>query len=178
VISINPPQLEKGDNAKSQEPEAAWNVFNALCQKVGGRIVICFTCSVLVQTLMSANHILHRTVAFIICPAGILFTYVPADGEIKRDPVILGDVHANSPPQDSYPSAFGSMRTPPKIPKKELPVALRREYVWRNMDRGQESLATIAHEINRDLNMNISRLDRSTPSNGRSPHRCFGYIRE
>jgi hypothetical protein len=81
---------------KSQEPEAAWNVFNALCQKVGGRIVVCFTCSVLVQTLMSANHILHGTVAFIICPAGILFTYVPADGEIKRDPVILEDVRANS----------------------------------------------------------------------------------
>ncbi|KAJ7748735.1 hypothetical protein B0H14DRAFT_3167061 [Mycena olivaceomarginata] len=34
VISINPPQLEEGDNTKSQELEAAWNVFNALCQKV------------------------------------------------------------------------------------------------------------------------------------------------
>jgi hypothetical protein len=35
---------------------------------------------------ISANHIFHRTFAFIICPAGILFTYVPADGEITAVP--------------------------------------------------------------------------------------------
>ncbi|KAJ7871803.1 hypothetical protein B0H14DRAFT_3567952 [Mycena olivaceomarginata] len=142
LISINSPQSEVGDNAESQEPEAAWNVFNALFQK----------------TLMSANYMFHRTVAFINCPAGILFTYVPADGEIKRDPVIFED--------DSYPLAFGSMWTPKKIPEEELPAALRREYVWRNMDRGHESLAAIACKINQDLDMNISRLHRLTPSNG------------
>jgi hypothetical protein len=45
------------------------------------------------------------------------------------------------------------------------------------MDRGQQSLATVARQITLDLNMSISHLHRS-PSDQQSSHRCPGYIHE
>ncbi|KAJ6458561.1 hypothetical protein C8R47DRAFT_1328197 [Mycena vitilis] len=55
----------------------------------------------------------------------------------------------------------------------------RREYVWRIVDRGQQSLAAIAAQITRDLDMEISSSVRKFAwSDWRSAHRCAGYVRE
>jgi hypothetical protein len=60
------------------------------------------------------------------------------------------------------------------------PVEPRREYVWRTMDRGQQSLATVARRITSDLEMNLSSLQRLRVPDKDNPyaHRCTGYIRE
>jgi hypothetical protein len=60
----------------------------------------------------------------------------------------------------------------------ELGIPPRREYVWRKMNRGQQSLATVASKIALDLDMNLSSLRRMTWTDGQSPHRCAGYVRE
>ncbi|KAJ7216423.1 hypothetical protein GGX14DRAFT_561985 [Mycena pura] len=60
------------------------------------------------------------------------------------------------------------------------PVQARREYVWRTMDRGNRSLATVARQITLDLDMNFSPLQKLTQLHRKSPHvhRCAGYVRE
>ncbi|KAJ6560148.1 hypothetical protein B0H19DRAFT_1146592 [Mycena capillaripes] len=64
------------------------------------------------------------------------------------------------------------------VQDEKLPVPPRREYVWRTIDRGPQSLATVARRITLDLDMNISPLRRFSRTDGRNPHRCAGYIRE
>jgi hypothetical protein len=58
------------------------------------------------------------------------------------------------------------------------PVLPRREYVWRTMDRGQQSLASIANRIALDLDMRLSSLNEFVLTDGQCPHRCAGYVRE
>ncbi|KAJ7763247.1 hypothetical protein B0H14DRAFT_2633776 [Mycena olivaceomarginata] len=63
--------------------------------------------------------------------------------------------------------SLGSMTSSPNTQEEDRPVTPRREYVWRNMDRGQQSLPTVVRRITLDLDMNQQ-----------SSHRCSGYIRE
>ncbi|KAF7361191.1 Histone deacetylase sin3 component [Mycena sanguinolenta] len=57
-------------------------------------------------------------------------------------------------------------------------VPPRREYVWRRIDHGRQSLDNIAHRISLDLDMDFSPLRRINQTDGRTPHRCAGYLRE
>jgi hypothetical protein len=62
---------------------------------------------------------------------------------------------------------------------EEAPVPPRREYVWRIIDRGRQSLASVASRIALDLEMNrASSVNRLTWTDARSAHRCAGYVRE
>ncbi|KAJ7334730.1 hypothetical protein DFH08DRAFT_292102 [Mycena albidolilacea] len=149
VICPHPPSLVEGDTAQEQE-ESAWTVLNALCQK----------------TLMSANRVLHHD-------------------EINRDSAILDVVQSRpaaskNPGESLLPSgpALASLSLSKNTQEDELDIPPRREYVWRKMNRGQQSLATVASRIALDLDMNLSSLRRMTWTDGRSAHRCAGYVRE
>ncbi|KAJ7320907.1 hypothetical protein DFH08DRAFT_389190 [Mycena albidolilacea] len=154
LLSINPraqDQEEEGSDASGFQQlheDKSWDVFNALCQKV----------------LRSANRVLHNE-------------------QIKRDPAIL-DIIRSSSVSDNLAAAsllsFGSTAASQTSPQEKLllPVPPRREYVWRTMDRGQQTLATVARRIALDLDMNLSRIHRLTHSDGQKPHRCPGYVRE
>ncbi|KAJ7333440.1 hypothetical protein DFH08DRAFT_881215 [Mycena albidolilacea] len=127
---------------------SAWTVFNALCQK----------------TLMSANRVLYHD-------------------EIKRDSAILDVVQSRPAASENageslLPSGPASASSSKNTQEDELGIPSRREYVWRKMDRGQQSLATVANGIALDLDMNISSLRRVTWTDGQSAHRCAGYVRE
>ncbi|KAF7361310.1 hypothetical protein MSAN_01163500 [Mycena sanguinolenta] len=112
------------------------------------------------KTLTSANRALHHE-------------------EINRDPAIPdgtppGPVSEN-PAVSS--SSSGSVSSSQNI-QDGFGVPPRREYVWRRMDRGQQSLENITHRINLDLDMDFSPLRRINQTDGRIPHRCAGYMRE
>lgn len=64
------------------------------------------------------------------------------------------------------------------MPEGTLPPQPRREYVWRTIERGEQSLATIAHRISLDLEMTLSSLNTLAWTDGQSTYRCAGYIRE
>ncbi|KAJ7613963.1 hypothetical protein FB45DRAFT_1008768 [Roridomyces roridus] len=149
LFSINPPI---GANATRQEQEdtrGVWTLFNALCQKV----------------LRSANRILH-------------------DEDIERTPAVF-DAAVRSPALSQLSLApaldqaiiqIEAEATP--ADRDEVPsVRPRREYVWRTMDAPQ-SLASIATQIARDLDLRRAAINRLVRSDGRSIHRCPGYIRE
>jgi hypothetical protein len=75
-------------------------------------------------------------------------------------------------------SASSSSSSSKNTQEDELGIPPRREYVWRTIDRGQQSLAIVASRIALDIDMNLSSLRRMTWTDGRSPHRCAGYVRE
>ncbi|KAF7352209.1 PHD domain-containing protein [Mycena venus] len=106
--------------------------------------------------LMSANRVLHHE-------------------QINRDPAILDIISPNSVSEN-----FVALSAPPSknTQEDEHGVPPRREYVWRTLNRGRQSLATVARRIALDLDMNLSPLRRFTWTDGRSPHRCRGYVRE
>lgn len=64
------------------------------------------------------------------------------------------------------------------VPEETPPVPPRREYVWRTIDRGQQSLASVARRIALDLDLELSLLNRLVSTTNTSPHRCAGYVRE
>jgi hypothetical protein len=102
------------------------------------------------------------------------------DEEIDRDPAVLELLRPSSVSRNSATASllsFGSAMSQ-NIQEEENPVLPRREYVWRIIDRGQQSLATVAHRITLDLDTNLSPLHRLTQMDGLSPHRCAGYVRE
>ncbi|KAJ6597574.1 hypothetical protein DFH09DRAFT_1399094 [Mycena vulgaris] len=152
LISVNPPTSSMGtvteDRHQDDNTTISWDVFNALCQKV----------------LRSANRVLHNE-------------------DIDRKPVVL-DLAAR-PSIPHKPSATSGLASnsiselppSPDIPD-EPPVRARREYVWRTIDRGQQSLANVASRIYRDLDMELYSLNKLAWRDGRSAHRCAGYIRE
>ncbi|KAF7348565.1 hypothetical protein MVEN_01374100 [Mycena venus] len=141
LISFNPSSPEKiDDTAGSQEPEAIWIFFNALCQKV----------------LTSANRVLHEE-------------------QIDRNPAIPDTVRP-SPVFEDFPLPPASALQ--NIEEEERIIPPRREYVWRTMARGQQSLATVARRMTLDLEMDLARLHRLTRTDEQSPHRCPGYVRE
>ncbi|KAJ6460684.1 hypothetical protein C8R47DRAFT_1242447 [Mycena vitilis] len=174
ILSFTVPQLEgaESDAAQSQEPEdRAWRLFNALCEKASWQSAIhgLFQFLTLIQTLLSANRVLHHE-------------------EIKRDPTVLDAVRpslfAKNPVRSwsrSSPfsrSASSSDSSPQTEFEDELPLTLRREYVWRTVDRGKQSLAVVANQIALDLDLNLSPINRVNQTDGRNPHRCSGYLRE
>ncbi|KAF8207716.1 hypothetical protein K438DRAFT_343027 [Mycena galopus ATCC 62051] len=146
IINIHPCQ-QVDDNPESQEPEATWNVFNALCRKI----------------LTSANCVLHEE-------------------QITRNPEILDVVHASSIPENSPAASLLSFEPQPTSIQAEEDVTVppRREYVWRTMDRGQQSLGTVASQLTLELDMKLrlARLPRLARSDSENPHRCVGYARE
>ncbi|KAJ6597705.1 hypothetical protein DFH09DRAFT_1356857 [Mycena vulgaris] len=150
LISINPTTSPEGyvaDHEQSEEnTNKPWAVFNALCQKV----------------LRSANRVLH-------------------DEGIERNPVVLDLGHRNSVRQKSLesssiaaPLSFDSDVEVDETPS--IPVPPRREYIWRTIDCGQQSLANVASRISRDLDK--SSIRKLTWSDVQSAHRCSGYVRE
>jgi hypothetical protein len=96
--------------------------------------------------------------------------------DIARDPATL-DLRPSPVYENPSPLSYGPAPSQ-SIQKEELPVQPRREYVWRMVDRGKQSLATVARRITLDLNMNPSPLHRLPQTDGRSLHRCAGYVRE
>ncbi|KAF7352201.1 hypothetical protein MVEN_01183400 [Mycena venus] len=149
LMSINPHRSDEIETTESEDAENTWTLFNALCRK----------------TLTAANRVLHNE-------------------EINRDPAILDAVSPNSDSEDlaGSLSKFGPGSTPrtKNIQEEKVPSSVppRREYVWRTLDRGQQSLAMVARRLALDLDLGISRLHRLTQMNGRNAHRCPGYVRE
>ncbi|KAJ7481960.1 hypothetical protein FB451DRAFT_1556115 [Mycena latifolia] len=153
LISINPPMSTEGESTDHPEPEyntrKSWDVFNALCQKV----------------LRSANRVLHTE-------------------DIERNPVTLDFSRQPSVPKKSSTSvslASTELYDSPasqNLLEGEPPISPRREYVWRAMYRGHQSLASIASRIALDLDLKLSSVDKLAWTDGRSLHRCAGYVRE
>ncbi|KAJ6542926.1 hypothetical protein B0H19DRAFT_312437 [Mycena capillaripes] len=152
LISINP-RLSIEDSPSDQQPRndttRAWTVFNALCQKL----------------LRSANRVLHNQ-------------------NIERTPVIPDTPRRIHITQKSSSSAslapLESLEptTSQNVLENEASIPPRREYVWRTIECGQ-SLAAIASRIALDLDLQVSSsVDKLTWSDGRSAHRCAGYVRE
>ncbi|KAJ7227501.1 hypothetical protein GGX14DRAFT_539425 [Mycena pura] len=153
LISINPRISTETEVAEDQEPEdnlnRAWNVFNAVCQKV----------------LKSANLALHNE-------------------NIERDPVAL-EPQASVSQHPLGPSVPVSAPTVESSSAQiisdsaEISVPPRREYVWRTIDRGQQSLATVARRIALEIDMKLtSSVNKLAWTDARSAHRCAGYVRE
>ncbi|KAJ7814548.1 hypothetical protein B0H14DRAFT_3878670 [Mycena olivaceomarginata] len=113
------------------------------------------------KVLVSANRVLYQE-------------------DIIRDPVTEDLLRLSPISENSAATPLSSVGAAPlqNLQKEEPTVPPRREYVWRTIDRGQQSLATIARRIGLDLDMNLSPLRRLTRKDVRSPHRCAGYLRE
>ncbi|KAJ6560107.1 hypothetical protein B0H19DRAFT_109191 [Mycena capillaripes] len=117
------------------------------------------------KVLMSANRVIH-------VDCGQIFRHPEPLDSLRRDSTVESLVAAES-------SSVGC--DPAKSTQEgDLPVQPRREYVWRTIDRGQQSLATVARQLTLDLDMNLSPLHRLTKLDRESPyvHRCAGYVRE
>ncbi|KAJ7913600.1 hypothetical protein B0H13DRAFT_471068 [Mycena leptocephala] len=151
LISINP-HLSTDDATGDRQDNTtrSWAVFNALCQRV----------------LRSANRVLHNE-------------------NIERTPVITDILRRPPVPQKSLSSASlgplesHELSSSQQATETEASIPPRREYVWRTIERGQQSLATIATRIALDLDMKLSSsVNKLTWSDGRSAHRCAGYVRE
>ncbi|KAF8186214.1 hypothetical protein K438DRAFT_1040358 [Mycena galopus ATCC 62051] len=97
-----------------------------------------------------------------------------AEESIERNAVNLESLPQSSVQNSLFPPSNISEDVPDALP----PVPARREYVWRNIDRGQQSLASIAGRITLDLDLKLSPVLRLNSTNAKSPHRCPGYIRE
>ncbi|KAJ7481984.1 hypothetical protein FB451DRAFT_139660 [Mycena latifolia] len=153
LISINPRMLAEADYANDRESDdnasRSWDVFNALCQKV----------------LRSANRMLHNE-DIERNPITLDLTRRPMDAQRSLDTPPPPSTQSS----ESYPSQHRSEAEPPVPP--------RREYVWRRTDRGEQSLATVASRIALDLDMKLSSVNKLAWTDGRSPHRCAGYVRE
>ncbi|KAJ7784152.1 hypothetical protein B0H16DRAFT_290647 [Mycena metata] len=113
------------------------------------------------KVLLSANRVLHTE-------------------EIDRDPVLLP---STSPASQTSASSSSYIRSSSSQDEQEDAVASsvgdpRREYVWRAMDRGKQSLATVADQMTTHLNIALARLQRLTQTDERRAHRCRGYTRE
>ncbi|KAF7361287.1 hypothetical protein MSAN_01161200 [Mycena sanguinolenta] len=109
------------------------------------------------KTLTSANRVLY--------PEGI-----------PREPAIL-DVGRAASEKSMSPSqlSFGSPASLQITQGLQVP---RREYVWRIMDRGYQSLENIARRMTLDLDMEFRSLPRMNWTDGRASHRYAGYARE
>ncbi|KAJ7815879.1 hypothetical protein B0H14DRAFT_3475783 [Mycena olivaceomarginata] len=108
------------------------------------------------KTFISTNRVLHKE-------------------NIKRDPAIP------DPKRHSFltgNSAATSASSTQNIQGDELTVPPRREYVWRTMDHGRQALEDVSERLTVDLKFHLSRLTRSTRTDGLSAHRCPGYVRE
>jgi hypothetical protein len=102
---------------------------------------------------------------------------------IERHPIELA--LPLMPPSSLQPSASISTQSSeidpssPEIISDDSLVPPRREYVWRTIDRGRQSLATVARRMALDLDMRLEpAVSKLATSDTRSAHRCAGYVRE
>ncbi|KAJ6597715.1 hypothetical protein DFH09DRAFT_1399418 [Mycena vulgaris] len=108
------------------------------------------------KVLRSANRVLHNK-------------------DIERNTVVLA-LRPSAPHKSSAESGLTSnsaseLPSAPYIPlDEEPPIQPRREYVWRTIERG--------HRISHDLDLKLYSVNKFVWSDGRSAHRCAGYIRE
>ncbi|KAJ7150043.1 hypothetical protein C8R43DRAFT_1128105 [Mycena crocata] len=110
------------------------------------------------KLLRSANYVLHNE-------------------NIDRAPdnvYLLG----GSVPRISEPSSTARESGSASDVSENHTVPPRREYVWRTVTRGKQSLSTVATRIGLDLDLKLSSISWLARSDPRNPHRCPGYIRE
>ncbi|KAJ7784249.1 hypothetical protein B0H16DRAFT_1876745 [Mycena metata] len=115
------------------------------------------------KVLSSANRVLHTE-------------------EIDRDPVLLLPTFPASQKSDSSLFFIGS----PSSPDQQDDAGghansvgdPRREYVWRAVDRGKQSLATVSEHMTTHLDLALARLQKLTQTDRQRAHRCRGYMRE
>ncbi|KAJ7649757.1 hypothetical protein FB45DRAFT_2162 [Roridomyces roridus] len=137
------------DASLQQDGTDAWKIFNALCQKV----------------LRSANRVLHDED----------IERIPVDSSLSRNPEArrtLVETQGPSPSRIDRPIVFPQFHE-----ETSRPIPPRREYVWRTVEL-QQSLATIATQINRDLDLRRTAIRRFALIDAQPIHRCPGYVRE
>ncbi|KAJ7613942.1 hypothetical protein FB45DRAFT_1008759 [Roridomyces roridus] len=115
------------------------------------------------KVLRSANRVLH-------------------DEDIERKPTVFDSSRSPailqpSPVASQDQATLQNEEAIPNNRQNAAAVPPRREFVWRMMDLPQ-SLATIAAQITRDLDLRCMSIHRLVSSDGGSIHRCLGYIRE
>ncbi|KAJ7613940.1 hypothetical protein FB45DRAFT_259550 [Roridomyces roridus] len=115
------------------------------------------------KVLRSANRVLH-------------------DEDIERKPTVFDSscwpaILEPSPVASQDQATVQNEEAIPTDRQNVTAVPPRREFVWRMMDLPQ-SLATIAAQITRDLDLRRVSIHRLVSSDGGSIHRCAGYIRE
>ncbi|KAJ7613962.1 hypothetical protein FB45DRAFT_260025 [Roridomyces roridus] len=148
LLSINPPADANPAHQEEEDTRSIWTLFNGLCQKV----------------LRSANRVLH-------------------DEDIERTPTAFESSPRppalwQSSPVLSSNQAIAQHDGPLSSDPQEAPIVPpRREYVWRKMDMPQ-SLANIAAQITRDLDLRRASINRLVWSDIGTVHRCPGYVRE
>ncbi|KAF7333458.1 hypothetical protein MVEN_02361900 [Mycena venus] len=127
LISINLRMSIEPDGEPEGNTSRSWDVLNALCQMV----------------LRSANRALYNE-------------------NIERDPVALELSHRPSAPQ---PTPAPSSLIPPPFPEplsaeiiseEPGPFPPWREYICRTIDRGRQSLASVASQIALDLDLKLA----------------------
>ncbi|KAJ7604820.1 hypothetical protein DFH06DRAFT_274380 [Mycena polygramma] len=98
--------------------------------------------------------------------------------KIERDPATLDAwLPSNASVRASGSSPVAESATSQDTNEEIPPIPPRREYVWRTIDRGQLSLASVASQIRSYLEL-LSPLNRLVGTEAPSPHRCAGYLRE
>ncbi|KAJ7649747.1 hypothetical protein FB45DRAFT_1843 [Roridomyces roridus] len=150
LLGINPPPVNADPVHERDDTRSDWTLFNKLCQKV----------------FRLANRLLH-------------------DEDIERTATVFDSsprppALSQLPPMPSLDQTIIDTHNEEAIPAPRdvaTPVPPRREYVWRTMNVPQ-SLASIATQIARDLDLRRAAINRLVRSDGRSIHRCPGYIRE
>lgn len=106
------------------------------------------------------------------------FSYIScADENIERDPVVL-DLCRRPFEPSALATPLSSDSVSSDIISDRASVPPRREYVWRTIDQGQQSLDNIARRISQALDIKLSPVNKLALTNGRSVHRCAGYVRE
>jgi hypothetical protein len=116
---------------------------------------------------------------WIFCPGHIVLP--GADDAIEIEPAIFNLGRIRSVPQESFMSSLAAAESfDVNLSEPEPSIASRREYVWRPLDRGQKSLATVSRRISLDLDrLQLSpSVNKVTLTDGQSAHRCAGYVRE
>ncbi|KAJ7100344.1 hypothetical protein C8R44DRAFT_351361 [Mycena epipterygia] len=148
-IMINPPSSEQANIIHLEDPDSNTNKSWDVFNALCQKV------------LSSANRMLHNEhIDRHPTPATLDLFRRPSDLRNSLGPL----------PRTAHQSSDAA--------SEELPVAPRREYVWRTLERGNQSLATISRRITLDLDIKLASLHRLTWTDGRSVHRCPGYVRE
>ncbi|KAK7022521.1 hypothetical protein R3P38DRAFT_2533290 [Favolaschia claudopus] len=111
------------------------------------------------QVLSSANRVLHKH-------------------NIERSPIDIfpqPSPYPGSPPF-LHPDSTALDQT--TSTDSDSPSSLRREFVWRQISKENQSLAAVATEIEFDLRLKSLTLKRMALADKYSAHRCAGYVRE
>ncbi|KAJ7633286.1 hypothetical protein FB45DRAFT_914802 [Roridomyces roridus] len=95
---------------------------------------------------------------------------------INRTPIQLPNLPARM--KGAWHLTLGSPQLGPESTPNNNSVPPRREYIWRKIGRGAQSLGYIASEINRDLELKLLTVPTVTLKDRFAAHRCAGYLRE